>query len=552
MKVVPSSFATICTKQCKAELIGFLLSLSIHHRGAKVYIMCDKETKENVDRMSYMPELELCWSVSLDKYSNYNRDEMTKLGIWSEFQMAKSYILDIALEECNDCMFLDSDTIITDVMNDVDDSKEIGVSPGFINEVTYRQVGYYNGGMLWTKNKEVPKLWRKYTETSRYFDQASIEDLVKHFTKGEEKQYFEFGEEYNVQSWRFIVGAEPTNVVVSHLKHDVSKQKILYKSKPIKFIHTHFHEDRFRPINTMFLNVLKQAKMFKELLCISRMVNKKWIIQIPKQPMVGIARHKNDSFREIPLLLRKFHEDIDIILDDKSMHCKLHPNIILYDRPTLEWVNQEVPSCSLMLLGNGDIEKEGTTLKEKIPHFNVVPWTFWPRRPMLVESILEKHGTLSYDDREVESIFIGNYENVVQQKYRVTNDDWDKFIEEFHNTAGHVHKFTHEEYIMKLRTSKYGLCLRGYGSKCHREVELMAVGTVPIVTPEVSIKSYMDPPKENVHYIQVNNASEIPEKLKLISKEKWCEMSNECKNWYMRNVHSKKMWNSMIQYIFNT
>ena len=73
MKVVPSSFATICTKQCKAELIGFLLSLSIHHRGAKVYIMCDKETKENVDRMSYMPELELFWSVSLDKYSNYNR-----------------------------------------------------------------------------------------------------------------------------------------------------------------------------------------------------------------------------------------------------------------------------------------------------------------------------------------------------------------------------------------------------------------------------------------------------------------------------------------------
>ena len=39
--------------------------------------------------------------------------------------MAKSYILDIALEECNDCMFLDSDTIITDVMSDVDDSKEM-------------------------------------------------------------------------------------------------------------------------------------------------------------------------------------------------------------------------------------------------------------------------------------------------------------------------------------------------------------------------------------------------------------------------------------------
>ena len=52
MKVVPSSFATICTKQCKEELIGFLLSLSIHHPGAKVFIMCDKETKENFERMN--------------------------------------------------------------------------------------------------------------------------------------------------------------------------------------------------------------------------------------------------------------------------------------------------------------------------------------------------------------------------------------------------------------------------------------------------------------------------------------------------------------------
>ena len=50
----------------------------------------------------------------------------------------------------------------------------LGVCPGFINKETYEKYGYYNGGMLWVKDKEIPQKWREYTKTSRYFDQASI------------------------------------------------------------------------------------------------------------------------------------------------------------------------------------------------------------------------------------------------------------------------------------------------------------------------------------------------------------------------------------------
>ena len=51
-------------------------------------------------------------------------------------------------------------------------------------------------------------------------------------------------------------------------------------------------------------------------------------------------------------------------------------------------------------------------------HLNVKPWIFWPRRPQLVEKLLEEYPILSYDKREIESIFIGNFENRVQEKYR--------------------------------------------------------------------------------------------------------------------------------------
>ena len=181
-------------------------------------------------------------------------------------------------------------------------------------------------------------------------------------------------------------------------------------------------------------------------------------------------------------------------------------------------------------------------------HLNVKPWIFWPRRPQLVEKLLEEYPILSYDKREIESIFIGNFENRVQEKYR-NNQLWENVLSEYHCTKGQQHKFSHEEYLMKLRNSKYGLCLRGYGSKCHREVELMAFGTIPIVTEEVTITSYMDPPIENVHYICVKNTQEFKEKLEKMNEKKWKIMSKLCYEWYQRNIHSKTCWKHKIENI---
>ena len=119
-------------------------------------------------------------------------------------------------------------------------------------------------------------------------------------------------------------------------------------------------------------------------------------------------------------------------------------------------------------------------------------------------------------------------------------------IDQFYCTSGKKHKFTQNEYLEKLRNSKYGLCLRGFGSKCHREVELMAFGTVPIVTPEVSISDYADPPIENIHYIKINTPEELKHKISIISENKWNKLSKACYEWYQRNVHSDNCWNNML------
>jgi len=536
----PSSFSSICTSNCAFELVGLLLSLSVYHPNEKMFILCDTKTKEIVDNMTPQPRLQITWFVELDKYDGMNRQIMEKKGIWSEFQMAKANIIKYALQNVSDTLFLDSDIIVTDCIDDIDVSKELGVSPQFITQTHIDKTGYYNGGMLWTKNKHVPNDWIEFTKSSRYFDQASIEDLAR------KHSFFEFGENYNLQCWRLMLSSESPQQIACHI---TSADKLYYKKKPLKFVHTHFLDMRFQQFNNLIIQHLSKAKMYKVLAIVYRVIHNKWILKIPKQPIQGLGRHNNDSYRELPLLMKLQNQDIDVKYDNKSIHCWLEPNILTYDRPTLEWCNQEIGNCSLMLLGNGDVNVEGQYLKSKIPTLNIKPWIFWPRKPMLLEKVLKQHGILNHDERNNESIFIGNFENSVQEKFRKTTDSWETVLTEYHCTKGQQHKFSHEEYLMKLRDSKYGLCLRGYGSKCHREVELMAFGTVPIVTPEVTVSSYMEPLIENIHYILVKTPEELKQKIATIDKEQWTKMSKSCYEWYQRNVHSKNCWKNMIEHI---
>ena len=536
----PSSFSTICTSNCAFELVGLLLSLSVYHTNDPIYILADTKTKEIIDNMSPHPRLQITWFIELDKYDGMNRQVMEHRKIFGEFLKNKMKVMKYALLKTSDTLFLDTDINITDIINDIDDTKDVGLSPQFITQEYISKTGYYNAGVLWCKSIEVCHSWESCIDHSNHCpEQINMIVLRKH-------SYFEFGENYNLQCWRLMLSDESPQQIAKHI---TSTDKLYYKNKPLKFVHTHFLDNRFQAFNNLIIQHLMNAKMYKLLAIIYRVIHNKWVLKIPKQPIQGLGRHSNDSYRELPLLMKLQNKDVDLLFSTDTIHCWLEPNILTYDRPTLEWCNQEIVNSSLMLLGNGDVAVEGKELKSKIPNLNIKPWIFWPRKPMLLEKVLKTKGVLSHDARTIESIFIGNFENSVQEKFRKTSDSWDNVLTEYHCTKGQEHKFSHEEYLMKLRDSKYGLCLRGYGSKCHREVELMAFGTVPIVTPDVTVASYMDPLIENVHYILVKDPEELKQKVVSIDKEHWTKMSAACYEWYQQNVHSKNCWKNMIENI---
>jgi len=143
----------------------------------------------------------------------------------------------------------------------------------------------------------------------------------------------------------------------------------------------------------------------------------------------------------------------------------------------------------------------------------------------------------SWAERSKRLVFYGKTENKVQERRR-TAADWESACSEWVMVKGssEPYPFTQKEYLENLSKARFGLCLAGYGYKCHREIECMAMGCVPVCAPEVDMSSYARPPELGVHYICAANPEEARLVSETMSEETWCIMSEACKRWWKENA----------------
>jgi lipopolysaccharide biosynthesis glycosyltransferase/predicted O-methyltransferase YrrM len=205
---------------------------------------------------------------------------------------------------------------------------------------------------------------------------------------------------------------------------------------------------------------------------------------------------------------------------------------ILYDRPTLQWLKHLPPNRGI-LYGN------------TVPHGGQ-GWIFWPRRPQSVERAIAQDLGKS-GNRDIPSIFLGRVENPIQQTYR-SDPGWAEVVDLFEMPVGTEARYTQAEYLALLGRSKFGLCLRGFGPKCNREVELMAMGTVPVLTPGIDL-TYYEPPIEGTHYLFCGNPADFRALTESVSPEKWDFMSKNCKDWYVRNCSPRGSFDTTMEVI---
>ena len=258
-------------------------------------------------------------------------------------------------------------------------------------------------------------------------------------------------------------------------------------------------------------------------------------ILVPHSGTTGFFAHAGDSFRE---MLGIWSERGYVPVKEVQGLCNIWlggvGKVLLYDRPTLEWYHAspvEEQEWSVALFGNPAVP---AGLKGSA-------WSFWPRRPRLVEDLASK-GLLPFSERTRRVVFYGKSENAIQLRNR-TKTSWASACAEFvHLGATDKYPYTHGEYLERLRGSLFGLCLAGYGKKCHREIECMAMGCVPVVAPEVDMSSYAVPPVEGVHYLRVTGPEDLLKKTSAISAEEWTAMSVAAFTWWKENASAEGMW----------
>lgn len=262
------------------------------------------------------------------------------------------------------------------------------------------------------------------------------------------------------------------------------------------------------------------------------------IVWMPNKDREGYFGHPGDSFREM------------VRLWAAAGYCvvKEHPTatmvwwgsigkdgVLLYDRPNHDW-RLAAPlmekEWTFALFGNPAIPV-GSADKAS-------SWFFWPRRPSFVEEIVGFGGTSKgWADRKRQMVFYGKIENKVQAKRREASEWASAFVGDGYEwkmvKGDEAYGLTQREYLERLADSKFGLCLAGYGLKCHREVECMAMGCVPICDELVDMTNYAEPPVEGVHYIRVKSPEEARKAVEEMTEDLWEDMSASCKSWWERN-----------------
>ena len=206
-------------------------------------------------------------------------------------------------------------------------------------------------------------------------------------------------------------------------------------------------------------------------------------------------------------------------------------NVLLYDYPRL--IDSPPKNFKIGLFGN------------TVPSYpNSSAWTFWARRPKLLEKVRSE----PQPERIIKSIFLGKVESPEQLDNR-NKHDWSKSVELFSMPVlmgdSVTYPYSQEEYLNLVRKSYYGLCLAGFGPKCNREIEYMGLGTVPLVTPEVDM-TYYDPPIEGKHFLRIEKPEDI-NIINCISFKTWQEMSQNCIDWYERNASPKGSFDTTLR-----
>lgn len=250
---------TICTMSTESNIIElklFLMSLNLFWSGI-IYIMCDSFVDNWIkNNLNSYNNLIIISVNKLDKYNMINtksQQDNNKKNEWLNLMLEKTHIIDHVLSntEVDGVLFLDSDIVILHELPKIPDADVIlSIHNG--NKAMHKQVGFFNGGCIYVKNKKFPQWWRETTlilKNKVYMEQGTLSHIENNFTFGV------FTDQFNFGAYRYFFDDE-LNIEEKKKKLNCDEINLLYDNKPLISIHTHFFCKNANNYTVEFNNII--------------------------------------------------------------------------------------------------------------------------------------------------------------------------------------------------------------------------------------------------------------------------------------------------------
>lgn len=261
---------TLATESAYKDLKVFLFTLGLYNTPQPhVYILGDDFIKANMP--AYKGTLE-CLS-SLQVYSGKTRKQMEQRAgseyrtQWEDFMMEKASVLSWAFSKgASSAYFLDCDICFLGPLVHPSSPYRLAVSPHHIQPHNEARYGVYNAGYVWTSDPEMPDKWRIAAKSSRYYDQAALEDLVEQY----KDTTYMLPIQTNYGWWRMFQGTVSSSEIQKgwtlFRNESFKNSGIRVNGSALLSIHTHWGEKsdlQTIQFNTFLMNKLKLLSKYQ-------------------------------------------------------------------------------------------------------------------------------------------------------------------------------------------------------------------------------------------------------------------------------------------------
>jgi len=261
-----TSIATLVNEFAIDDLKVLLFTLELwNSKPPTVYIFSDSKSVPMIRAIKYAGTLHIK-EDALNAYTGLNRRAMeatrdlTGKTTFAKFTEEKTTLMEWALslsKKDTGVLFCDADICHLGPLPEIPEGVELALSPHMIRKSDTDRYGIYNAGFLWFRSPQVAAHWRELCATSRFFEQACLEDLVPEY------KVHIFPIQVNYGWWRLWQGEKPPAILQAewgiHRQGD-SISGITVQKMPLLSIHTHWGEKYDRATYEFNMWVLEQLK----------------------------------------------------------------------------------------------------------------------------------------------------------------------------------------------------------------------------------------------------------------------------------------------------